>query len=173
MLAIHLQRNIHTDGFKPNLQTNFAPILATTVKAQLGLNTPPPPPPADPLEEGKDPAAPVPAASSKGEATKHHTLLLDMIAAELSISTEEIVDFELNVCDVQPAAIGGAKEEFIFAGRLDNLAMSYCSLEALIESCKGEEDLAEETGVRAIALFDHEEVGSDSAQGAGGPVMRE
>ncbi len=33
--AIHLQRDIHTAGFKPNLQTNFAPVLATAVKAQL------------------------------------------------------------------------------------------------------------------------------------------
>lgn len=186
MLAIHLQRNIHTDGFKPNLQTNFAPILATTVKAQLGLSTSSPT--EAPTEEGKDastaaaaattsnaPAPPAAASStSKGaEAAKHHSLLLEMIASELGVSQDDILDFELNVCDVQPGSIGGARSEFIFAGRLDNLAMSYCALEALIESCRGEDALSDETGVRAIALFDHEEVGSDSAQGAGGPVMRD
>ncbi len=59
--------------------------------------------------------------------------------------------------------LGGIKNEFVFCGRLDNLCMSYCSLQALLDSTS-EEDLAEETGVRAMALFDHEEVGSDSAQ---------
>lgn len=42
-------------------------------------------------------------------------------------------------------------------------------LQALIES--SESNLEDETGVRLVALFDHEEVGSDSAQGAGSPAM--
>jgi aspartyl aminopeptidase len=42
---------------------------------------------------------------------------------------DDILDFELSVCDVQPATIGGLKEEFIFAGRLDNLCMSYTGLQ--------------------------------------------
>ncbi len=35
MLAIHLQRNLYTEGFKPNFQTNLVPLLATNIKAQL------------------------------------------------------------------------------------------------------------------------------------------
>lgn len=59
----------------------------------------------------------------------------------------------------------GLEEEFVFVGRLDNLGMSYLSLQALIDSSSRQGALAEETAVRAVALFDHEEVGSASAQG--------
>lgn len=50
-------------------------------------------------------------------------------------------------------------------GRLDNLAMSYCSLTALMDTYPTEESLKGETAVKAVALFDNEEVGSDSASG--------
>ena len=50
-------------------------------------------------------------------------------------------------------------------GRLDNLAMSYLGLRALIDATS-DAALAEEPAIKAVALFDHEEVGSASAQGA-------
>lgn len=42
-----------------------------------------------------------------------------------------------------------------------------------MDSTSDTEALKSEPAVRAVAMFDHEEVGSDSAQGAGGPVMRD
>eukprot|EP00967_Tisochrysis_lutea_P084217 scaffold117598_cov18-Tisochrysis_lutea.AAC.1 len=39
-----------------------------------------------------------------------------------------------------------------------------CYSLALVDSCCSPDALADEGGVRAVALFDHEEVGSDSAQ---------
>lgn len=85
---------------------------------------------------------------------------LQVLAEQLNCSVEEIVDFELNVCDTQPSCLGGARKEFIFSGRLDNLASSYCALRALLDSCPDMDSLAEESCIRAIALFDNEEVSS-------------
>jgi aspartyl aminopeptidase len=68
--------------------------------------------------------------------------------------------FELMLYDRTPAAYGGMDDEFIYSGRLDNLAMSHAALHAFCAS-----QPAADT-VQAIALFDNEEVGSVSAQGA-------
>jgi aspartyl aminopeptidase len=59
----------------------------------------------------------------------HHAALLAMIAEQLGCAAEDVVDFELNLCDVQPGVLGGAAEEFVFVGRLDNLASCYTALE--------------------------------------------
>lgn len=55
-------------------------------------------------------------------------LMVQLLADELSCKPDEIIDFDLQVCDTQPSIIGGALKEFIFSGRLDNLCSSFCSL---------------------------------------------
>lgn len=53
---------------------------------------------------------------------------------------------------------------------IDELSL-FLLCQALLDGTASEESLQDETGVRMVALFDHEEVGSNSAQGAGSPVM--
>jgi aspartyl aminopeptidase len=156
-LAIHLDRNVNTEGFKLNTETHLAPLLSTAIKGELEAET----------SGGKSEED-----EKKKEKKKpaHHPLLLAVLAEELDCDPGEIVDFELEVCDTQPSVIGGAAREFIYSGRLDNLASSFCALKALLDAGGGG-SLANETGVRMIALFDNEEVGSDSTAGAGGTVV--
>lgn len=80
------------------------------------------------------------------------------MSEELACKADEILGIELNVCDTQPSCIGGGNNEFIFSGRLDNLASSYCALRALVDSCQLPEDLSNEHAIRMVALFDNEEV---------------
>jgi aspartyl aminopeptidase len=167
MLAIHLQREYSEQGFKPNKQAHLAPVLASAAAAAVGGGG-----------SGAGAAAGAPSSSPAAmtPSDRHHPALLSAIADELGCSPGDIVDFDLNVCDTQKAAIVGLKEEWVASGRLDNLAMSWAATQALIDAFGGEagaEALKSEPAVKAIALFDHEEVGSASAQGAGGPVMRD
>lgn len=149
-LAIHLNRAVN-DGFAPNKENELKPILATSITAQLERGM------VD--ESGKDIA--VPSSSEK-----HSTVLLNVLADELGVPATDIMDFELCAADTQPAAVGGALNEFIFSPRLDNLFCSFAALQSLMASCETPNSLEEDTNVRVVMLFDNEEVGSMSAQGA-------
>ncbi|KAJ1396239.1 Peptidase M18 [Sesbania bispinosa] len=165
-LAIHLDRTVN-DGFKFNTQTHLIPILATSLKAEVNKVSSE----SGSVESGKHSDGKNEKDKTSASTTKHHLLLLQLLASKLGCEPDDICDFELQACDTQPSVVAGAAKEFIFSGRLDNLCMSFCSLKALIDATSSESSLEEETGVRMVALFDHEECGSDSAQGAGSPVM--
>jgi len=68
--------------------------------------------------------------------------------------------FELCLYDVQAAGYGGLNDEFVYSGRLDNLAMSHAALSAFVGGAPAA------NAVQVMVLFDHEEVGSVSAHGA-------
>ena len=100
------------------------------------------------------------------------SLLLGLLAKELSVEKKDILDVELTMCDTQPSAIGGLFDELIFGPRLDNQMHCFTSLEALLGFASSK-TFAEDDMVSAICLFDHEEVGSQSPQGAGSVLMRD
>ncbi|XP_027333633.1 probable aspartyl aminopeptidase [Abrus precatorius] len=166
-LAIHLDRTVNDDGFKFNTQTHLLPVLATALKGEVNKVSSE----NGPVESGNQTDGKKSNDKSDTSNTKHHLLLLQLLANKLGCEPNDICDFELQACDTQPSVVAGAAKEFIFSGRLDNLCMSFCSLKALIDATSSDRSLEEETGIRMVALFDHEEVGSDSAQGAGSPVM--
>jgi aspartyl aminopeptidase len=153
-LAIHLNRDIYTEGFKVNFQTHMAPLL--------GLK---------PKKEGES-SSDDKGNNNGGYNNHHHSEFLEKLAKALNCDPSSIRDFDLQLCDVQPSQIGGLNGEFVLSGRLDNLASCYCSLAALVEATT-EEKLKKEKGIRALLHFDHEEVGSASTTGAGGSLTDE
>ncbi|KAG0181042.1 hypothetical protein DFQ28_009604 [Apophysomyces sp. BC1034] len=101
--------------------------------------------------------------SSGAEAEKsHHPLLIRLLADEMTIQPSQIRDFELALYDTQKSVIGGACNEFVFSPRLDNLEMSFCSIQAIINAGHVDDD----PNIRVAALFDNEEIGSLTAHGA-------
>ena len=95
-------------------------------------------------------------------------MLMNIIVEELNkqqeVAREDILDFDLYLADATPACTFGVHDEFISSGRLDDLSMCYAGLEALIAS-----EATDTTQV--LAIFDNEETGSQTKQGAGSPFL--
>jgi aspartyl aminopeptidase len=89
---------------------------------------------------------------------------LQQVADKLGIASEDIVNSEFNVYDTQRGTFWGAEQEFIADSQLDNLASCHSALTALLAN-------PEPDATCITALFDHEEVGSESAVGAGGSFI--
>ena len=95
-------------------------------------------------------------------------VLITMISDELGISAERILDFDLYLYDTTPPCTFGINQEFISAGRLDDLSMVHAATEAIIAASKC--GIPQRTNV--MAVFDNEETGSQTKQGAGSPFLR-
>ena len=91
-------------------------------------------------------------------------LLMNIICGELSIKPEQVLDFDLYLADATPACTFGVHDEFLSSGRLDDLSMCFAGLEAMIDT-----DTTDATKV--LAIFDNEETGSQTKQGAGSPFL--
>lgn len=99
---------------------------------------------------------------------KHHPILLKALAYELKCDVNDIMDFELCLCDAQHATIGGLQEEFIYSPRLDNLMSCWTGLQGFLKSLP---TLESESRIRMVSFFDHEEVGSRSQHGADSDIV--
>jgi aspartyl aminopeptidase len=88
----------------------------------------------------------------------------ELVAEKLGVAHNDILSSEFNVYDTQPGAFWGAQQEFIADSQLDNLASCHAALTALLAT-------PSPAATCLVALFDHEEVGSGSAVGAGGSFV--
>ena len=95
---------------------------------------------------------------------KADTRFRQPIADALKVAPEDLLTWELNAYDTQKGSFWGAAQEFIANSQLDNLASCHAALSALLAT-------GQPTATCLCAFFDHEEVGSESAAGAGGSFV--
>ena len=93
-------------------------------------------------------------------------LLIQIITKELNLEPDQILDFDLYLYDTSNPCTFGAHDEFISAGRLDDLEMVYAGMTALISTSN---ETPKTTQI--LAIFDNEETGSHTKQGAASPFL--
>ena len=93
-------------------------------------------------------------------------LVLRLVADELGVAPDDILDYDLSLYDTTPASLVGLNGEFITSGRIDDLSMVHAALNALLDTVDKPDG-----ATRVIAIFDNEETGSGTKQGAASPIL--
>ena len=96
---------------------------------------------------------------------ENQNYLVEIIAQELNISPDAILDFDLSLYDTEKGCLIGANNEFISCARLDNLSMIHAGMEGLFTS-------PNINATQMMVCFDNEEVGSRTRQGAASPFLK-
>ncbi len=101
---------------------------------------------------------------ARSDAAGFQAWLAELVGAEPG----DVLAWDAMLHDLTPSTLAGEDDAFLFAPRLDNLCSSWSALGALLESAA-----APQSGpLPVVALFDHEEIGSNTARGAGSSVLR-
>ncbi|MBP8791736.1 MAG: M18 family aminopeptidase [Lutibacter sp.] len=108
----------------------------------------------------------LPVTATVNDTLNKELLLATKIAEEINVKVGDILEVDLNLYDVAKGSIIGLNDEFISSGKLDDLAMVHAGLSAFVDAptCKS---------TNVLAIFDNEEVGSRSKQGAGSPILKD
>ena len=92
------------------------------------------------------------------------TDVMDAVAAAAGVDKADIAGTDLFLVNTEKATLWGVNDEYIASGRLDDLECAYASVRALISAApSGHIDMA--------CVFDNEEVGSGTKQGADSTLL--
>ena len=106
-----------------------------------------------------------PILGQADEKTDFRTLLHQRLEADGAADIRDVLDYDLSFYDTQGPELVGLANEFIAAARLDNLLSCFIGMKALLDANKTQGTL--------LVCNDHEEVGSTSASGARGPMLKQ
>ncbi len=144
-LAIHLDRDIRGSGLKLDPQRHMTPLWMLA---------------DDGADDGTDDGDAAPGG------------LREQVAADLGVATDDILAWDLMAFDVQAPAVVGHHEDLFASARIDNLVSSFCAIRALIDAVTTGDAEGDESGrLPLVVLYDHEEIGSESATGAAGSLL--
>ena len=142
-LAIHFTRTY--DKFEFNLEQHLRPFFATDYADKL---------------------TPAEISPDCDLAARQYPAILKLVASELKVDPQNIVEMDLNLLDTQPASFMGINKEFISAARIDNQLSCHCGIEAFKDLHSTPDFLKNDKDINILVMFDHEEIGSKSMQGA-------
>jgi aspartyl aminopeptidase len=102
-----------------------------------------------------------------------HTGAADLSVRELAakwagVAKRDVAAVHAQLVDHEPARVIGVDQSMVAGGRLDNQLSCWAAIEAV---CNTSQIKTKGTGIGVVALFDHEEVGSESTTGAAGPLL--
>ena len=100
-----------------------------------------------------------PLATIFEEEINKDNFFMEYLAKYLEVEVSDILDFELYAYNADKGEVVGLNDEMISAPRLDNITSVVACLEGIIS-------VTREDGINAIALYDNEEIGSRTKQGA-------
>ena len=106
----------------------------------------------------------IPLIGINKKSLNQETFFVDFLAKHCKVNKEDILDFDLYVYNAEEGSFFGMNDEFISCPRLDNLTSCFALLQAVID---GKRD----NGINIIALYDNEEVGNESKQGADSALL--
>lgn len=119
------------------------------------------------LDDGSEEVVPTEDEKSAPLYGLHDLKILRAIAKNVGVEVKDILQFDLELFDTQPATVGGLEKDLLFCPRIDDKICSYSSIHALLDA----EDDTPSDGFRLVALFDDEEIGSLIRQGARGGFL--
>ena len=99
---------------------------------------------------------------------KNGGVVKSMIADHLGLQVDDILEYELNLYPLEPATVVGCNNEYFQSARIDDLSMAYAGLEALLAA----DEAGQSRATRLLAVFDNEETGSGTKQGAASPILK-
>ena len=98
------------------------------------------------------------------EKFEKNNYLVNAISKELIVDLESILGFDLGLYEIEKGSLTGINEEFISAGRLDDMWMVYAGIKALIDSKSNK-------STKVMVCMDNEEIGSLTPQGANSALL--